>query len=44
MHASKRLKNNETIVLEAVKNCGHALKYASKRLKNNETIVLEAVK
>ena len=44
MHASDGLKDNETVVLEAVKENGHALMHASNRLKNNDAIVLEAVK
>jgi len=38
------LQDNETIVLEAVKNYGYALRNASDRLKDNITIVLEGVK
>ena len=39
-YASERIKNNELIVLEALKKNGHALPYASKRLRDNEKIVL----
>ncbi len=40
--ASKRLQDNETIVLTAIYN--YALASVSERLKNNYNIVLEAVK
>ena len=41
---SAALKNNETVVLAAVKRCGYALEYASDALKNNKLVVLAAVK
>ena len=37
------MKNNESIVLAAVTQCGHALAFASLELKNSETVVLAAI-
>ena len=41
---SENLRTDRTIVLEAVKQNGLALKYASEELRNDRTIVLEALK
>lgn len=44
LYASDRLKNNESVVLKAVRQNGLTLEYASSRLKDNYYVVLEAAK
>ena len=43
-YASKELRDDEDVVLEAVTNKGLILKYASKRLRSEKKIVLAAIK
>ena len=43
-HALNELKGDKEVVLEAVKQNGHALQYASVELKNDKEVVLETVK
>ena len=43
MHASDEVKNDKTVVLDAVKSCGSALEYASDELKSDRDVVLSAV-
>ena len=42
-YASDRLKDNDTVVSDAVKQDGCALAYASARLRNDAAIVTAAV-
>ena len=42
-YASSQLRDDEEVVLEAVKNKGLILKYASNRLRKNKEIVLTAI-
>ena len=42
-YASKELRDDEEVVLEAVKQKGLILKYASKRLRANKQIVMAAI-
>ena len=39
-----QMKNDATVVMEAVQQNGLALQYASEEMKGNETIVMAAVK
>lgn len=41
---NNEMKNNQDIVLTAVRQCGNALHYASENMKDNNVIVLEAIK
>ena len=41
--ASKELRNDKDVVLEAVKNNGSSLKFASEELQDDKEVVLEAV-
>jgi len=43
-YASKELRNDRQVVLEAIKQRGWVFKYASKELRNNKEVVLEAMK
>merc|ERR1712046_305487 len=43
-HASKELRADREVALEAVKSDGHALQYISEELQGDREIVLEAVK
>ena len=38
------MRDDDDVVLEAVKNKGLILKYASKRLRSNKEIAIEAIK
>ena len=42
--SSVRLKDDQDIVLEAVKKIGYALNFASEGLKDNQDFVLKVVK
>jgi hypothetical protein len=42
--ASKKLQDDEEVVMKAVQKCGNELKYASERLQDSEEIVKIAVK
>ena len=43
MFASEKLKNDEQVVLEAVKQNGEAIQYASQEMRNNFKVVSAAV-
>ena len=43
-YLSKELRDDEDVVLEAVKNKGLIVKYASKRLRSQKNIAIEAIK
>ena len=43
-YASKELRDDKDVVLEAVRNKGLILKYASHRMRRDKEIVLEAIK
>ena len=43
-HASKRLKENELIVLDLTKKYGPVLRYASSKLLNNSSFMMKAIK
>lgn len=42
--ASRELKDDDEIVMKAVRKYPHSIRYASERLKNNREMVMEAVK
>ena len=42
-YASKELRDDKDVVLQAVKNKGIILKYASHRLRNDKEVILAAI-